>query len=57
MFAINCPVHRSRILVSEQRVRSLRNTDQGIVLEVECYCGYTETVRTGRRRAPSTIVN
>lgn len=57
MFAIQCPVHRSRVLVSERRIRALRNTEHGILLDVECYCGHIERIRTGRARTGSTVVN
>ncbi|WP_213453788.1 hypothetical protein [Rhizomonospora bruguierae] len=50
MFTIDCPTHGARMLLTERRIRSLRNTDAGIVLEVECYCGYREAITTGRRR-------
>ncbi|WP_433088926.1 hypothetical protein ACQP1P_21975 [Dactylosporangium sp. CA-052675] len=51
MFVIDCPAHRSRVLLSERRVRSLRNTDAGVLLDLECYCGHVERIRTGRAAA------
>ncbi|WP_433605174.1 hypothetical protein ACQP2P_26625 [Dactylosporangium sp. CA-139114] len=48
MFVIDCPAHRSRMLLSERRIRSLRNTDTGVLLDLECYCGHIERIRTGR---------
>lgn len=51
MFTIDCPNHGTRMLLTERRIRSLRNTDSGIILELECYCGHRATVCTGRRRA------
>ncbi|MDR7280525.1 hypothetical protein [Catenuloplanes atrovinosus] len=49
MFAIDCPQHDSRVLVTERRIRSIDNTEQGIRLDVECWCGRHVTLRTGRR--------
>jgi hypothetical protein len=51
MLSIHCPTHQSEVLLTERRIRSLRNTDQGIIIDVECYCGTHVTIRTGRKRA------
>jgi hypothetical protein len=60
MFTIECPndeAHsdasrrRSRVLVTETRIRALRNTADGILLDIECWCGQWVTLRTGRRVA------
>jgi hypothetical protein len=48
MFAIDCPVHGSKVLVGTRRIRSLVNTASGILLDVECYCGARVTAGTGR---------
>jgi len=48
MFVIDCPTHRSRVLLSERRIRNLRNTELGVLLDLECYCGHMERIRTGR---------
>jgi hypothetical protein len=37
-------------LVTETRIRSLRNTADAIMVDVECWCGRYVTVRTGRPR-------
>ena len=50
MLAINCPRHGTAMLLTERRVRSIRNTANGIELTVECYCGHVETIHTGRAR-------
>jgi hypothetical protein len=50
MFVIDCPRHESKVLVFETRIRSLTNTDTGIVLDVECWCGQHVTIQTGRDR-------
>lgn len=48
MLVISCPTHGTRIVVPTTRVRQLRNTDAGILLEVECWCGARVRIRTGR---------
>jgi hypothetical protein len=48
MFAIECPVHGSTVLVGTRRIRSLVNTQRGILLDVECYCGARVIAGTGR---------
>jgi hypothetical protein len=59
MFAIKCPVHGSKVLVGSGRIRSLVNTERGIMLAVECYCGTHVVVGTGRnyvnRSAPALV--
>jgi hypothetical protein len=52
MFAIDCPVHGSKVLVGTRRIRSLVNTGRGILLDVECYCGTRVIAGTGRNRPP-----
>ena len=49
MFAAYCPRHGSEVLLTERRIRRLTNTDQGIVVELECYDGERLVIRTGRR--------
>lgn len=51
MFPIECPVHGSRVLVPASRIRSLHNTTDGILLEVECWCGTHVQLHTGRHQA------
>jgi hypothetical protein len=48
MFAINCPEHASKVLIGTRRIRSLVNTERGILLDVECYCGARVAVGTGQ---------
>jgi len=48
MLSISCPSHGSRVLVGIRRIRSLINTESGIVLVIECYCGMRVVLRTGR---------
>jgi hypothetical protein len=49
MFTIECPTHDSRVLVTETRIRDLRNLQGKILLDVECWCGTHVTIRTGRQ--------
>lgn len=49
MFAIDCPQHGARVLVGPRRIRAFHNTDRGILLSVECYCGHRVALQTGRR--------
>jgi len=39
-------------MVPHTRIRRLHNTSQGILLELECWCGTLVTLRTGRHREP-----
>ena len=48
MLSISCPSHGSRVLLGTRRIRSLINTESGIVLVIECYCGTRVVLRTGR---------
>lgn len=48
MFAIHCPHHGARVLLTERRIRTLYNTGAGIVIEAECYDGERVFVVTGR---------
>jgi hypothetical protein len=49
MFAIDCSQHGGRVLVGPGRIRAFHNTDRGILLSVECYCGHRVALLTGRR--------
>jgi hypothetical protein len=51
MFAVHCPRHGARVLLTERRIRVLHNTDAGIVIEAECYDGERVFVVTGRAAA------
>lgn len=48
MLSVYCPRHGERVLLTERRVRAVHNTDDGIVLEVECYDGQRIFLATGR---------
>lgn len=51
MLLINCPSHGRQVLVAESRIRHLTNADDGILLDIECWCGTHVALRTGRRAA------
>ena len=55
MFAINCPVHESKVLVGTRRIRSLMNTRHGILLDIECYCGARVIAGTGRNHVRRSL--
>ena len=55
MLSINCPTHGANVLVGTRRIRSMTNTDNGIVLHVECYCGTHVVVGTGRDYASQPV--
>jgi len=52
MLLIFCPRHASRVMVPTSRIRDLRNTEAGILLLVECWCGERVRLRTGRHAQP-----
>ena len=51
MFAAHCPTHGKKVLLPQSRIRSLANTDRGIVVRLECYDGTEIVVVTGRSQA------
>ena len=55
MLSINCPTHGTKVLVGTRRIRSLVNTEHGIVLHVQCYCGAVVVVGTGRDYASQPV--
>lgn len=57
MFAVHCPRHGTRVLLTERRIRALHNTEAGIVIEAECYDGERVFVITGRGAAADLVVS
>lgn len=55
MFAVHCPRHGARVLLTERRIRALHNTDAGIMIEAECYDGERVFVVTGRDAAADPV--
>jgi hypothetical protein len=48
MFSIDCPTHRSTVLLSERRIRGIRRSATGMDVEYECWCGHRGSFRAGR---------
>jgi hypothetical protein len=40
MFVVNCPSHRSEVLLDPRRIRGWRTWSGGSVLDWECWCGH-----------------
>jgi hypothetical protein len=49
MFTVDCPRHRTRVLLGPRSIESLDNTSAGIVLGWRCGCGARGTMTTPRR--------
>jgi hypothetical protein len=49
VLAIECPNHGSLVMVPETRIRGLHNAADGILLDIECWCGTRVAIHTGRR--------
>jgi hypothetical protein len=47
MLVIDCPTHGSKVLLSERRIRRLRNADSEIIVDAECWCGTRMRIHTG----------
>ena len=56
MFAINCSHCGNRSLIFESQVRSIRNDEDGIHVEVTCWCGAVGEIHTGRAAAKAPAV-
>lgn len=52
MFAIDCPTHRSRVLLDWSRVEGMRQTDEGPILDWHCWCGARGSLIAGERSVP-----
>ncbi|MGH8993658.1 MAG: hypothetical protein ACRDZ7_19270 [Acidimicrobiia bacterium] len=40
MFAVWCPRHRARVLLSQESILALHATPQGMSIGYRCTCGY-----------------
>ena len=49
MFDHHCTACDKRQLIFPSQVTSLVNTDHGIIVAFECWCGAEQTMLTGRR--------
>jgi hypothetical protein len=57
MFTIYCPEHNAQTLIPIDAVLHLQNTADGILLDVECWCGAILTVQTGHGTAATVIAS
>jgi hypothetical protein len=48
MFTIDCPTHRSAVLLSERRIRGIRRSSTGVDVDYECWCGHRGSFAAGR---------
>jgi hypothetical protein len=48
MLEIYCPTHRSRVLLSTARIRAVRTTANGPVIDWHCWCGTRGSLRGSR---------
>lgn len=47
MFSVHCEHLGEEVLVTTSDIRSIRNTDAGILVEYRCWCGRTGVLQTG----------
>lgn len=55
MFSVNCPSHRSDVLLGYSNLIGLENTEAGVVVHWRCYCGTVGRTLTGRPRRPTPV--
>jgi hypothetical protein len=48
MFEVFCPSHQTRVLLGTGRIRAVRNTSDGVIVEWECWCGHQGRSLDGR---------
>jgi hypothetical protein len=51
MFQVYCPDHGSQVLLDNGRIRGMRATADGPVLDWECWCGRRGSLAGGRNSA------
>ncbi len=58
MFDHHCTACGQRELIFPSQITGLTNTDHGIVVEFECWCGSAQTMVSGRaaERRPQTTL-
>jgi hypothetical protein len=52
MIEVHCHIHESRVLLDWSRVESMRNTDDGPVIDWHCWCGARGSLIAGVRSEP-----
>jgi hypothetical protein len=52
MFQVYCHIHESPVLLGWSRVESMRNSDEGPVIDWHCWCGARGSLIAGVRSEP-----
>ncbi len=55
MFAIDCHIHESRVLLDWSRVEGVHDGPEGPVLDWHCWCGARGRLIGGRRSEPRQV--
>jgi hypothetical protein len=55
MFAVNCPHHRSRVLLWSDNIETIVNGPAGIEVHWRCPCGGAGVLRTGAPAVPTAL--
>jgi hypothetical protein len=50
MFAVHCPRHGKRVLLTTDDITAVHHTNTGITVAWECFCGERGTWRVKRAR-------
>jgi hypothetical protein len=57
MFAVHCPIIDAPTLIWPSSLRSVRETDRGLVVTFRCACGEEATYLSGRRVAKPVLLS
>ncbi len=55
MFAIDCHIHESRVLLDWSRVEGVHDSPEGPVLDWHCWCGARGRLIAGERSEPREV--
>ncbi len=55
MFAIDCHIHESRVLLDWSRVEGVHDSPEGPVLDWHCWCGARGRLIAGVRSEPREV--
>lgn len=55
MFAIDCHIHESRVLLDWSRVEGVHDSPEGPVLDWHCWCGARGRLIAGMRSEPREV--
>jgi hypothetical protein len=56
MFAIDCPRHGARVLVTNRHILSIAEDGSGLVVRYRCWCGDEGRFHTGRPRRAEGVL-